>query len=770
MKHKTKVVSRLLIGLLAVLVLSGTQAALTQENGRIISPQGAYNSLADALAQAQDGDTIEVYGGVYDGPLTIDKPVKLIGHDWPIIEGHNQGTVLKLTAPGITLQGFVIQNSGSSLDQENSGIAVEAPNAIISGNRLEETLFGIYLRQAHNSSIRDNEISSKDLDVPRRGDAIRVWYSNGVLIEGNVVRKGRDVVLWYSEDLTVRNNEVSDGRYGLHFMYCDDATIEYNLLINNSVGTFLMYSRRLILRHNTIAYNRGPSGYGVGLKDMDDAIIENNLFLDNRVGAYLDGSPREVDSIGRFAGNVFAYNDIGVGMLPSVRHNQFTLNSFVDNREQVAIAGGGGGRLQANDWNLGDQGNYWSDYVGYDGNADGRGDIPYKSERLFENLLDRNSSLRLFVYSPVEQAIDFAARAVPFVKPQPKLTDNAPLMTPVMPTNLPPLPTPAARPLGMASLTLLGLAAVVFGLGNIKRPQKSLSITNLEHWGDPMIHVENVTKRFGNMTAVHNLSFDVHAGEAIALWGANGAGKTTALRCILGVIPYEGAVTLGQNHSTWQGKEARRLLGFVPQEINFHDDMTVRETLHFYARLKKTAVDTDHTTGLLQRIGLNSYLQKAVRDLSGGMKQRLALAIALLADPPVLILDEPTANLDVRAREEFLTLLAELKTAGKTLVFSSHRLEEVAALADRALVIESGQLIADCPPSELAAQFGAKTTLKLHMDGALMETAVSTLTQHGFTASRNGSGVWVQVIPLEKARPISLLAQAGIPVDDFQME
>jgi ABC-type multidrug transport system ATPase subunit len=208
----------------------------------------------------------------------------------------------------------------------------------------------------------------------------------------------------------------------------------------------------------------------------------------------------------------------------------------------------------------------------------------------------------------------------------------------------------------------------------------------------------------------------------------------------------------------------------VPQEINFHDDMTIRETLHFYARLKKTAVDTDHTTQLLQRLGLDRYKPKRVRDLSGGMKQRLALAIALLADPPVLILDEPTANLDVRAREEFLSLLAELKSAGKTLVFSSHRLEEVVALADRALVIESGQLIADCPPSELVTQFGDKATLKLHMDGALIETAVSTLTLHGFTASRNGSGVWVQVIPLEKARPISLLAQAGILVDDFQME
>jgi nitrous oxidase accessory protein len=351
------------------------------------------------------------------------------------------------------------------LHQENAGIAVEAPQTLIEGNRLEETLFGIYLRKAHGSVIRDNVIFSKDLEVPRRGDPIRVWYSNGVLVEGNIINKGRDVVLWYSEELTVRDNEVSNGRYGLHFMYCDDATIENNLLINNSVGAFLMYSRRLHLVNNTIAHNRGPSGFGVGLKDMDDAVLENNLFLDNRIGAHLDNSPREVNSIGRFEGNVFAFNDIGVNLMPSVRHNEFTSNSFIDNEQQVGIAGGGGGRVQDNDWAAGQVGNYWSDYVGYDGDADGQGDMPYKAERLFENLMDQNSSLRLFMYSPVEQAVDFAARAVPFVKPQPKLIDERPLMQPVMPADLPAVPAGSSQPMWVASFGLILLALIVLLLG-----------------------------------------------------------------------------------------------------------------------------------------------------------------------------------------------------------------------------------------------------------------------------------------------------------------
>jgi nitrous oxidase accessory protein len=453
----------LILTLLLLSVFALTPAA-AQAEGRVVTPRGEFSSLSEALEEAEDGETIEVYGGVYEGPIIIDRPLTLLGHDWPVVDGGGQGNVLQLIAPGITVNGFIIRNSGDLLYEENAGISVEASNAVLENNRLEETLFGIYLREAPGTVIRGNVISSKDLDVPRRGDAIRVWFSNDVIVEGNVAARGRDVVLWYSENLTVRDNEVTDGRYGLHFMYCDDATIENNLLANNSVGTFLMYSRRLHLVGNTIAHNRGPSGFGVGLKDMDDALVENNLFLDNRIGAHLDNSPREIDSIGQFKGNVFAFNDVGVTLMPSVRHNEFSGNSFVENEQQVAIAGGGA-RTSSNEWTVGDQGNYWSNYVGYDGDADGRGDVPYKAERLFESLVDQNSSLRLFVYSPVEQAVDFAARAIPFVKPQPTLSDEAPLMEPVIPKGLPETIETNNRPMWLAALGLLLLAGLVLAVG-----------------------------------------------------------------------------------------------------------------------------------------------------------------------------------------------------------------------------------------------------------------------------------------------------------------
>jgi ABC-type multidrug transport system ATPase subunit len=241
------------------------------------------------------------------------------------------------------------------------------------------------------------------------------------------------------------------------------------------------------------------------------------------------------------------------------------------------------------------------------------------------------------------------------------------------------------------------------------------------------------------------------------------------LRCLLGLMPFSGNVTIAGKDVQKQGKAARKLMGFVPQELNFHDDMTVAETLKFYARLKKVPTGFNFMP-LLDRLELAPHINKPVHDLSGGLKQRLALALALLADPPILILDEPTANLDIRAREDFLALLHELKVGGKTLAFSSHRLEEVTALADRVLLMEAGRLIVDTPPQELEQRLGWESTLHLFLPEAVIEPALETLTAYGMPVSRNGRGVRVQVRAGEKGKVLHMLLDAGIEIEDFTLE
>jgi nitrous oxidase accessory protein len=331
----------------------------------------------------------------------------------------------------------------------------------------------MYLKEAPDSVIRRNRIGSKPLAEPRRGDAIRLWQSSRCLIEDNVVHGSRDVIIWFSKDVTLRRNHVTGGRYGMHFMYSSDAVLEENVLTDNSVGTFLMYSRDLTLRRNVLARNRGPSGFGIGLKDMDGLVAEDNIVVGNRVGLHLDNSPSEVDVVHDVRRNVFAYNDIGLGFLPNVTRNRFTENTFLDNVEQVAILGSG--TLRGNEFAVAGRGNYWSDYRGFDIAGDGIGDFPYRADAFFENLVDRHPRLRLFLFSPAQHALEMAARAFPVMAPRTKIEDPAPLVAMVRPRFEAPAADGTTSFLAAAILIAVGLGCMVPALGVAERRLTSAS-------------------------------------------------------------------------------------------------------------------------------------------------------------------------------------------------------------------------------------------------------------------------------------------------------
>ncbi len=406
---------------------AGTSADPLQAK-HIVLPQ-FVGTIGDRIAAAPDGATIEIGPGVYREHLRIDKPIILLGRGRPILDGDGNGDIIEITAPGVEIRGFTIRNTGIDLDKENAAIRVLAPKVIIEDNLIEDILFGIDLREAPNSVIRRNHVGGKRLDIARRGDGIRLWRSNQTLIEDNDIHDGRDALVWYSSGVTVRHNRSRDCRYGLHLMFSDSVTIEDNEFLGNSVGVYLMYSTGVELRRNRLIRNRGPSGYGLGLKETDEFSVTDNLFTGNRVGVYIDGSPFTAKKPGEFARNTLACNDIGLTVLTSARGNEFTDNNFIDNINQVSVAGRG--TLDANRFWKGDRGNFWSDYTGYDQNGDGVGDFVYESQTVFENMMDQDPKLRLFLFSPAQQAIEFVGRALPAVRPEAKFTDEVPLMRPV---------------------------------------------------------------------------------------------------------------------------------------------------------------------------------------------------------------------------------------------------------------------------------------------------------------------------------------------------
>ena len=214
------------------------------------------------------------------------------------------------------------------------------------------------------------------------------------------------------------------------------------------------------------------------------------------------------------------------------------------------------------------------------------------------------------------------------------------------------------------------------------------------------IEVEKLTKRYGDLLAVDDISFNVRGGEVFALLGPNGAGKTTTVEIIDTIrTPTSGKVTLLGMDVTKKKHDIVRRIGVLPQGFSSFDRITVRETLQYYSRLF-CCMNTD-IDELIELVDLKDKAKELYKNLSGGLKQRLGIAIALVNDPEVLFLDEPTTGLDPRARREVWQVLLGLKKKGKTVFLTTHYMEEAELLADMVAIISKGKIITMGSPEAL---------------------------------------------------------------------
>lgn len=281
-----------------------------------------------------------------------------------------------------------------------------------------------------------------------------------------------------------------------------------------------------------------------------------------------------------------------------------------------------------------------------------------------------------------------------------------------------------------------------------------------------MIEIRNVTKRYGDKRAVDDVSFNVAAGESVALWGSNGAGKTTLIRCLLGATRFQGEILVDGISSSRHGKAVRRLVGYVPQTMPTFD-MSVGEMVLLIARLRGASARDG--LQVLDEFGLSHTKRQSVASLSGGMRQKLALTLALLGDPRVLVFDEPTANLDAKSQNELIRMLVELKQAGRTIVFTSHRWSEVRALADSVVHLEMGKQIESGSVAELATVTD-RVSLRLELAAGDAGAAATALQDGGYRTMRNGASVLVSVEDRLKAEPLALVADRGYRVINFDLQ
>ncbi|WP_136481471.1 nitrous oxide reductase family maturation protein NosD [Cognatitamlana onchidii] len=376
-----------------------------------------WTSLKEAIAHAKDFDTIYVKKGTYkEYNINIDKPLAIIGQDYPVIDGELKGEIITITSDNVRVDGLFIINVGSSYTEDYAAIRVrKSKHFTIQNVVLEKMFFGIYIEKSNYGRIFHNKVIGDAVEEYNSGNGIQLWYSNYIDIEHNYVEHVRDgIYLEFSNNCIIKNNVSAENlRYGLHFMFSNDDVYQDNVFENNGAGVAVMFSKKIKMLNNTFQKNWGTASYGMLLKEINDAEIRGNTFKENTIGINIEGSNRI-----EYKNNNFTNNGWAIKVRGACYGNHFLENNFLYNSFDISY------NSKVND-NKFDK-NYWSNYTGYDLNKDGIGDVPYRPVKLFSYIVNRTPETIILLRSLFIDIIDFSEKVSPVFTPD-NLLDHNPL-------------------------------------------------------------------------------------------------------------------------------------------------------------------------------------------------------------------------------------------------------------------------------------------------------------------------------------------------------
>jgi nitrous oxidase accessory protein len=399
----------------------------------LATPAHAREPLEQAVADAAPGAIVRVPAGVHAVHLKLDKPVTLLGEPGAILDGGGSGDVVRIAATNVTVRGLTVRRSGTDLTAMNAGIFVErrARDITLEGNRIEESLFGVYLDGAANVRVAHNVIRGmSSLRVADRGDGIHLWNDTGCSIEDNDVADSRDgIYVYVSPHNTIARNVVHGVRYGIHYMYSQDNLLLDNVSRGNLAGYALMSSHHLKVIGNS---SEDEQSYGFLLNYIAHSEIAGNRVhrIDGQrddAGGTVEGTEGKglfvyLSQFNDFHDNLVADSQIGIHVTAGSENNRLWSNRFVDNRIQVKYV-----QNLAQEWSAHGRGNFWSDYLGWDLDADGIGDVPFRPNDGVDVLLWKYPSARNLMSSPSVLLLRYVQRAFPVFTP-PSVQDSRPLM------------------------------------------------------------------------------------------------------------------------------------------------------------------------------------------------------------------------------------------------------------------------------------------------------------------------------------------------------
>ena len=403
--------TRRLAALCALLLpLAAAAATWTVRPGESIQP---------AIDAAAPGDVVEVRRGRYSGNLKIGKPLTLRGIDRPTLSGALQGDTIRITAPDVTIEGLIVRDSGNSLLAQNAGIYV-APGSHRAAVRrcdLVYNLFGLWIEKADGVVVEHNLIVGKrDHASAQRGNGVQLYNTRGARIAGNRIAFVRDALyVDVSHDAVFRGNKLHHSRYGTHYMNSYRNLWEDNESYRNRGGLALMEVRDQVVRRNRAW---GNTDHGIMLRTLQDSVIEDNTVSGNARGFFIYDV--EYATLRR---NRVVDNQVGVHLAAGSTRNVVEANDFIGNRQQVRYVGS-----RDETWGR-DSGNHWSNYVGWDRDGDGRGDLRYEANDVVDRLVWRHPEAKLLLAAPAVQAMRLVAQQFPLLR-VPSVVDPHPRMKP----------------------------------------------------------------------------------------------------------------------------------------------------------------------------------------------------------------------------------------------------------------------------------------------------------------------------------------------------
>ena len=398
---------------IAIFMLPGACAAAT------LWPVAPGESIQAAIHLAAPGDTIEVKRGHYRENLHIDKPLTLRGIQRPTLDGQGNGDVIRIVAPRVTIEGFIIWNSGDHLGEQNAGVYIQpgADHAQVRNCDIAYNLFGLWIEKANDVRVENNLITGKrDYMSVRRGNGIQLYNTHRAQIIGNNISFVRDALyVDVSHNAVFRDNRLHHSRYGTHYMNAYDNVWQGNDTWMNRGGLALMEVRRLTVRNNRAWAN---SDHGIMLRTIQDSTIEDNVVAGNQRGFFIYDA--EYNTL---RGNTVVDNVVGAHLWAGSKNNVVEGNDFILNREQVRYVG-------ASDMPWGEKaGNYWSNYLGWDRDGDGAGDVRYEANDLVDRLSWRHPMMKLLLASPAVQTLRLVGQQFPILR-APSIVDPKPRMQP----------------------------------------------------------------------------------------------------------------------------------------------------------------------------------------------------------------------------------------------------------------------------------------------------------------------------------------------------